>query len=305
MNITLTGSLGHISKPLAIELIRKGHTVTVISSKAERQMEIESIGARAAIGTMQDVDFLIHAFKGSDIVYVMESLGEGFFFNHQLDYMAAITQIGANYKQAVEQSGVSKVVHLSSIGAHTDKGNGMLAFHYNVENILQQLPEEVAIKTMRPAGFYYNTLAYIPGIKAQGVIVQNYGGSEKEPWVAPADIASVIAEEMEKPFEGRTIRYIASDEMSPDQVAQTLGEAIGNPELKWITVPDEDMLNNLVKAGMNPSVAKGLVEMNAGRRTGVLYEDYYRNRPVLCKTKLNDFAKDFATIYKNSNNFNH
>ncbi len=36
MNIVLTGSLGNISKPLAQELVQKGHSVTVISSKAER-----------------------------------------------------------------------------------------------------------------------------------------------------------------------------------------------------------------------------------------------------------------------------
>src|SRR5277367_3867413 len=141
MKITLTGSLGHISKPLAKELIQNGHTVTVISSKAERLKEIEALGTKAALGTMEDVDFLIKAFFGSDIVYVMETLGEGFFFNQNLDYMTSITNIGNNYKQAIEKSGVKKIVHLSSIGAHTDQGNGMLAFHHSVENILKQLPE--------------------------------------------------------------------------------------------------------------------------------------------------------------------
>ncbi len=43
MKIVVTGSLGNISKPLTQELIQKGHTVTVISSKAERQKDIEAI----------------------------------------------------------------------------------------------------------------------------------------------------------------------------------------------------------------------------------------------------------------------
>ncbi|HKC67761.1 MAG TPA: NmrA family NAD(P)-binding protein, partial [Bacteroidia bacterium] len=236
MKITLTGSLGHISKPLAIELINKGHTVTIISSKAERQKEIEALGAKASIGTMEDVDFLIKAFTGADIVYAMETLGEGFFFNQNLDYMTAIINIGKSYKQAIEQSGVKKVIHLSSIGAHTDKGNGMLAFHYNVENILKQLPADVSIKFMRPVGFYYNMFAFMSTIKSQNTIVSNYGGDEKEPWVSPTDIANVIAEEIEKPFNGRTIRYIASDEVSPNEVATILGEAIGKPDLKWVIV---------------------------------------------------------------------
>jgi uncharacterized protein YbjT (DUF2867 family) len=73
MNIVLTGSLGNISKPLTQLLVQKGHSITVISSKAARQNDIEALGARAAIGTMQDVDFLTTTFKGADIVYLMEA----------------------------------------------------------------------------------------------------------------------------------------------------------------------------------------------------------------------------------------
>ena len=57
MKIIITGSLGHISKPLTEALVQKGHTVTVISSKPERKKEIEALGAVAAIGTMEDTDF--------------------------------------------------------------------------------------------------------------------------------------------------------------------------------------------------------------------------------------------------------
>ena len=37
MKITITGSLGHISNPLAKELIENGHSVTIISSKLENK----------------------------------------------------------------------------------------------------------------------------------------------------------------------------------------------------------------------------------------------------------------------------
>ena len=297
MKIVLTGSLGNIGKPLATELVQKGHTVTVISSKAERQKDIEAIGATAAIGTMEDVDFLSATFKGADVVYLMETLGAGAFFDKDLDVMAAIIKIGNIYKQAIERSGVKKVVHLSSIGAHTDKGNGILAFHYNVEQILKQLPQDVSIKFMRPVGFYYNILSFIPTIKSQGAIIANYGGDEKEPWVSPSDIAAVIVEEMETPFNGRTVRYIASDEASPNELAVMLGEAIGKPDLKWIVIPDEQLLTGMVAAGMNPQTAKGFVEMNAGRRNSALYEDYYLHRPILGKSKLKEFTKEFASEY--------
>ncbi|MDR3705370.1 MAG: NAD(P)H-binding protein [Paludibacteraceae bacterium] len=297
MKITITGSLGNISKPLTKELVEKGHQVTVISSNPERQKDIEALGAKAAIGTMEDADFLSATFKGADAVYVMETLGAGAFFDQKIDAIAAITKIGNNYKQAIQQSSVKRVVHLSSIGAHTNKGNGLLAFHYNVENILNQLPSDVSITFMRPVSFYSNLLGFINTIKTQGVIVANYGGDSKKPWVSPLDIAVAVAEELVTPLEGRKIRYVASDEISCNELASLLGTAIGKPDLKWVVIPDEQLLNGMIAAGMNPQVAAGMVEMNANINTGDLFEDYFRNKPTLGKIKLADYAKEFAAVY--------
>src|ERR1700739_4581088 len=106
MNIVLTGSLGHISKPLAVGLIPKGHAVTVISSKAEKKNEIAALGAKAAIGSIEDSAFLTSAFTGADIVYLMEPPFN--FLDHTIDMENYWLNIAKNYKQAVQQSGVNK-----------------------------------------------------------------------------------------------------------------------------------------------------------------------------------------------------
>ncbi len=297
MKIVVAGSLGNISKPLAQDLVQKGHSVTVVSRKVEKQKDIEAIGAEAAIGTMEDVDFLSATFQGADIVYSMATNDMGAFFDPNIDIIAFYKQIGKNYKQAIEQAGVKRVVHLSSIGAHTGTGNGILRFHYDVENILKQLSDDVSIKFMRPAGFFTNIFRSLQTIRTQSVIVSNYGGDGKEPWVSPLDIAAVIAEEIELPFDGRTIRYIASDEVSPNQIAKVLGEAIGQPDLKWAVIPDEQLLKNMLSMGMNAQIAEGFVAMQASQGSGLLYEDYERNKPALGKVKLTDFAKDFASVF--------
>ncbi len=295
MKIVVTGSLGHISKPLTIELVQKKHTVTVISNNPERQKEIEALGAKAAIGTIDNVEFLSSAFKGADAVYCM--LPPGSFFDKNFDLMAYASNAANNYANAVKQAGVKRMVFLSSIGAHMEKGNGILAFYYQVENILKSLPLDIAIRFMRPVSFYYNLLGFINTIKTQGVIATNYGGGNKKPWVSPLDIASAIAEEIITPFEGRKIRYVASDEISCDEAASILGAAIGKPDLKWILITDEQQLNGMIAAGMNPQMAAGLVEMNACSNSGKLYEDYYRNKPTLSKIKLRDYAKEFAVAF--------
>jgi len=141
-------------------------------------------------------------------------------------------------------------------------------------------------------------LGFINTIKTQGVIATNYGGDDKKPWVAPVDIAAAVAEELVdgKPL-SRKIRYVASDEISCNDLASLLGEAIGKPDLKWIVIPDEQLLKGMTAAGMNPKIAEGLVEMNAAGNSSLLYEDYYRNKPALGKVKLTDFAKEFAAAY--------
>jgi len=298
MKIIITGSLGNISKPLAIELVQKGHQVTVISSRPERQKEIENIGAKAAIGTVQDVDFLTATFEGADIVYLMGMFeAAGSVFDKDVDFIGAFLKIGNNYKQSIQQAGVKRIIYLSAIGAHLNKGNGVLFIHYNVEHLLKELPDDVSIKIMRAAAFYTNTFRFIETIKKQGVIVSNYGGDKKEPWVSPLDIASAISEEVDQPFDRRAVRYVASEEVSPNEIAKVLGEAIGKPGLKWVVLPDQQLLDGMLSIGINPQIANGLVEMQAIQRSGLLYEDYYSNQPTLGKIKLTGFVKDFVTAY--------
>lgn len=71
MKYVITGSTGHISKPLSIQLIKAGHSVTIISNNPDKVKEIEALGAQAAIGSVEDIDFLAKTFSGADAVYTM------------------------------------------------------------------------------------------------------------------------------------------------------------------------------------------------------------------------------------------
>lgn len=295
MKIIVTGSLGHISKPLTQILAGKGHTVTVISSNPEKQKDIEALGAAAAIGSLTDADFLITAFSGADAVYAMVPPAN--YFDPDLDLSAHYHNIGHNYAEAIKQSGVEHLVNLSTFGAHLDQGNGILSGAHDVEQILNELPSNINITHIRPTSFYYNLFGYVAMIKETGIIAANYGADDIIPWVSPRDIAAVVAEEIETPAKGRKIRYVASQELSGNETARVLGEAIGKPELKWLIATDEQTLNGLKSIGMNPRIAAGLVEMYGALHSGLLAEDYYRNQPVLGEVKLTEFAKEFAAAF--------
>ena len=294
MKITLTGSLGHISQPLTIELVQKGHIVTVISSKPEKQKDIEALGAIAAIGTMEDADFLTKTFSGADAVYTMVAGGN--FFTPDFDLIAYGDKISNNYAQAVQQSGVKRVVHLSSIGAHLEKGTGLIQMHRQAEGILNNL-KDVAVTFMRPVGFNYNLFVFVGGIKATGRMSSNYGANDVIPWASPIDIATAIAKEITTPLTGKKVQYVASEELTCNEVAGILGAAIGKPDLRWSLITDEQLQSRYESFAMNKIIAAGLVEMQANMHNGPFYEDYYLHRPTLGKVKMKDFAKEFAIVY--------
>jgi uncharacterized protein YbjT (DUF2867 family) len=300
MKIVVTGSLGHVSKPLTQQLVKLGHSVTVVTRTADRQKEIEALGAAAAIGSMDDADFLTTTFTGADAAYCMMMPSAAGFSdpNHGVsEIMTGANKIAHNYVQAIEQSGVKRVVYLSSVGAHIDKGNGLLAFHHNTERTLNQLPADVAITFLRPVGFYDNLLNFIPVIKMHGGIAANYGEDDRAYIVSPIDIAAAAVEELTSGMAGRKVRYVCSEELTWNEVACILGAAIGKPDMKWGLITDEQQLAGLKAFGMNESIAESFVEMNASIHNGVVSEDYDRNRPMLGNVKLKDFAKEFAVVY--------
>jgi uncharacterized protein YbjT (DUF2867 family) len=295
MKIIISGSLGNISKPLVIELVQKGYQVTVLSSKPEKHRDIETLGATAAIGSVEDVSFLTETFTGADAVYCM--IPPNYHSNAALNQLGFYQKIGSNYAEAIQKSGVKRVIHLSSIGAHLSENTGIILGHHAVENILKQL-SGVAITHMRPTAFFYNLNSFIPIIKHTGSISANYGAEDKVVWVSPLDIASAIAEEITIPLVGRKVKYVASEELTCNEVASILGGVIGKPDLEWTIISNEQLQARLEKVGMNPSLAAGLVEMNASMHSGELFQDYYLNRPTtLGKTKLTEFAKEFAIAF--------
>lgn len=299
MKIIITGSLGPISKPLAIKLIADGHQVTIISSNRDRQNEIETLGAKSAIGSIDDVGFLTETFSGTDVAYLMEPTVN--MFDTTVDMLKHYEKICEKYAQAVLNSDLKRIVHLSSIGGHSSTGNGMLAFHYYAEQALKKLPQEVTITTLRPVSFYSNIMAFIPTIKDQKAIITSYHAIEPEPWASPLDIADAAAEELVSVFSGRKVRYIVSDEVSSEKLIKVLGEAIGE-EIQWITVPHEALEESYKGFGMSPQAANGFARLNEAKNSGILYEDLVKHRPeiILGKVKIEDFAKDFAKAYQNS-----
>ena len=295
MNITLTGSLGNISKPLAKTLIENSHHVTLISSDPAKTGHIEALGAKAAIGSISDTAFLAGAFQGADAIYTMVPP------NWTVkNYRAYIARTGQHYRDAIAASGVTRVINLSSIGAHLPEGTGPIAGLHDVEQTLDTL-DSVSIQHLRAGIFFINFFFDIPLIRTAGIMGNNYGSQARLVMVHPRDIAAVAAREIQQPFEGKSHRYVVSQELQVAEAVKTLGTAIGKPDLPWVRFSDEDAVKGMISAGMTEAIARVYVEMGRSIDTGLLYEDFDAHKPQEHgATTFIDFTKEFANVYNTS-----
>jgi uncharacterized protein YbjT (DUF2867 family) len=295
MNYVITGSIGHISKPLAQKLKAAGHTAIVVTNNQDRVKDIESLGAKAAVGSVEDAAFVAKSFTGADAVYLMIppnwTLTGGW-----LEYQKKVVH---NYISAIKANGVKNVVLLSSVGAHMRKGSGPVdGLGYAEEKLLEL--KDVNVKMLRPAYFFYNLFGMAGMIKHLNILGSNFGGTEEKlAMVHTSDIADVVSEELlGLKFKGHTVRYIASDERHPKEIAEVLSKAVGKPGTPWVEFTDDQALQGMLQNNLPKTIAEGYVELGAALRTGKAQEDYWKNKPAqLGNVKLEDFAKEFVRVY--------
>ncbi|KFF08690.1 NAD(P)H-binding protein [Chryseobacterium luteum] len=293
MKIIITGSLGNTAKPLAKQLIAEGHDITVISSSEAKKSEIESLGAKAAIGSITDPDFLVKTFEGADAVFAMTPpiMGENNIVENTVN-------AGKNYAEAITKTGVKRVVMLSSVGADSPVENGPIKGLHRIEKLYNEL-ENTSVTFLRAGYFYINFFNDIPMVKNAGIIGGNYPENIHIPLVHPTDIAKAAAEELVKNTTGKNIRYVVSDSRPPADFAKVLGAAVGNQELPWVEFTDEQSFDGMVQAGLPMEMAELYAEMGRGMRTGVIQKDFTeQGSPVTGSVKLEDFAREFSNKFQ-------
>ncbi len=290
-NYLITGSIGNISKVIVEGLVKAGHSVSVITSSNERVKDIETLGAKALVGQLQDLAFLKNAFAKVDVVYTMIPP-----IWQTSNWRKSQNEVAQNYIEALKSSNIKYVVNLSSIGAHLKDGVGPIGGVHDLEQMLNTL-STINVKHLRPSYFYHNLLAQIGMIKQAGIMGGNFGDQEKVFFVHPKDIGAIALDELLRlDFKGNSIRYIIGDERSGEEIAKVLGKAI-NKDLNWVTFTDEQQKAGLLGAGLSETHADGYTEMGNALRVGTMQADARTQKSAFSSTKLEDFAAEFAGAF--------
>ena len=169
MQYVITGSLGHTGKPITEALVAAGHQVTVITSSSDKVAAIEALGAKAALGSVEDAEFLKRAFAGADAAYLMIPPKWGVS-----GWRAYQNQVGDNYVAAIAANEIQYVVLLSSVGAHVGEGIGPVDGLYDMEHKLATVPGLNAV-LLRPPYFMYNLMGMVGMVKGMGMMGSNFG----------------------------------------------------------------------------------------------------------------------------------
>ncbi|GAA4323341.1 NAD(P)H-binding protein [Mucilaginibacter gynuensis] len=293
MKITTTGSLGNVAKPLVKKLVAAGHQVTVITTKADRMAEIETLGAKPAVGSMSDVNFLTEAFKNADAVYTMMPPSMG-----ATNLIQNIADAGHAYAEAIRTAGVPRVVLLSSVGADAEKGTGPVQGTHRVEQIFREL-NDVNVTVLRSGFFYVNFFRDIPLIKNINLFGSNYSGDERLALTHHEDLSTAIANELQVEGNGFEIKYVVSDISTGNDIAALFGPLIGKPELSWTNIPDEQLKQGMLSAGLPPELAGLITELGQGVKAGLITRDFFSSgAQVTGQVKLAQFAEEFKARYE-------
>jgi uncharacterized protein YbjT (DUF2867 family) len=290
----ITGATGHIGQKIAAFLLGRGKPVTVIGRSPERLQPLVDRGATAAVGTLEDAGFLTRAFTGARGVFAMIPP------NYQVDdFRAFQNRVGAAIAVAVGASGVSHVVHLSSVGGHLDRGNGPIAGLHDQEERLNALGN-VAVVHLRPAFFMENCLFNIGLIRGQGINGTPLKPDLKFPSIATQDIARVAGDYLlTVAFSGHSIRELLGPrDLSMAEMTRLLGQAIGKPALPYVQVPYDEAERALKAMGASADVARLYVEMYRAFNEGTMLRGIVRRPENTTETRFEQFAQEFAAIYK-------
>jgi uncharacterized protein YbjT (DUF2867 family) len=288
----LMGANGNITSKAAQTLLKQGHKVRVIGRNAASLASIKQAGADIAVGDAQDSDFLAKAFKGAQAVYVMIPPAYG-----SPDMRAYQAKFGLAIAEALIESGVKRVVNLSSIGAHLPDGTGPIAGSHQQEQRLNKIPG-LDLLHLRPAYFMENHLHAAGLIAGFGVYPSMDKSDFPTAMIATQDIAAVVARELANPSKRGVLHLHAPKHYTFQEAASILGNAIGKPALKHVQADPAQAKAGMVQHGFSQNVADLFEEMAVAMGDGRIAASLQTGAVEVTPTTLEAFAPVFKRVFE-------
>lgn len=294
--ITITGATGNTGSKLANLLLDDGQKIRVIGRSEDSLRKLKVRGAGTAVGDQGDVDFLTKAFTGSDAVYLM--------IPPKLDtpdVRAYYNSLGDVAVNALNNSGVKKVVVLSSMGAELSSGTGPVLGLHDLEAKLKKLTH-IDFSILRPAYFMENLLNNIQLIKHQHINGNTLPPDAIFPVIATRDISKKAKELLsDLNFKGHTVIELFGDRISYREATRDIGRAIGKPDLPYVQFTPADTIKSMTAMGLSENIVQSFIELGDSVAKGLVHPTLVDPSTPNTTTTFKTFAIEvFKPLYDNA-----
>jgi uncharacterized protein YbjT (DUF2867 family) len=183
MNIAVATPAGHVGGAVADYLLDFGgfNNITLLCRRPEKLQSLVDRGAKVAVGSQEDADYLTRATRKMDALYWATPPGYG-----SDDVRAFQNRLGQAAATAIRANKIPRVVNLSSVGANMATGAGPVSGLHDVEEMLNEAAENIT--HLRPGFFFENLLWQMDTIRKWGRISLPLSGSARYPMIATRDI---------------------------------------------------------------------------------------------------------------------
>lgn len=285
MKIVVTASTGNIGKVAVQHLLEAGEDLILPVRNPEKAKGFADRGATVLQGSMEDPEFIAAACRGADALFWLTPPDFS-----AADFRAYQNSMGRSAARAVRDSGVGRVVNLSSIGAERGSGMGPVNGLHDVERLLNDTPADVL--HLRPTFFMENFILSLQTIAETGTIFMPVRGSSRIPMVATRDIGKVAADRLrDASWSGRGILDILGPAgLSFDEAAVAIGEGIGR-DVKFVTAEPGAAREVLMGYGLPAATADLTLELYRAIDEGLMAPHRPRSAESTTPTTLTEFAR--------------
>ena len=296
--IVVLGATGNTGSVVAKRLLQRGETVRAVGRDAAKLAQVfqagTQIGADVVTADASDAATLTKAFEGAASAYLLLPPRA-----KDPDLLGSGNRMAAALTEAVQASGISHVVVLSSIGAQHENKTGPIQVLHTLEEKLKQVPKLNAL-FLRPGPFMENFLLYIPLVHSMGFLAGGIEGDLKIPFIATRDIGERAADALlQLDFSGFSTRELQGErDLSHDEIAKAIGSAIGKPKLSYQKFPGFLLEQGMKQMGIPGKTASLMSEMSAAANDGLLKPLEPRTPGNTTPTSIERWAQEvFALAY--------
>ncbi len=285
----LMGGTGHIGSALTRILLRKGHVVRTLGRNPTKLEILKAWGAEALAVSHEDPRALARAFQDADAVFTL--IPPAF---QEEDFGGYQDRVGEATLQALQESGVNRVLNLSSLGAQHAQGTGPIKGLHRQEKRLASLGG-IQLLHLRAGYFMENLTWFLASMEQTGRLEAALEPDLPLWMVAAGDIALKAAELLEEGFGGRWLLEFAGPRpRTMGEAAAVLGRALGRPDLMYVQTSYEKREMVLLGTGMKPGSAALLVELDRACNQGLVAPLRLLGSDAMGHTELEAYAQMLA-----------